>query len=74
MLMRDDTPRRVVALDSSRDPIEHALAETQQLLGSYVNADDNDALSLYVAELESARDAREPIGAGGNGGDAGGAP
>lgn len=72
MRQRADTPRHVVALDSNSDPIEHALAETEQLLGSYVDVDDNDAISLYLAALQFARDAAPPAGAGGDG--AGGAP
>jgi hypothetical protein len=70
MLARDDEPRRVVALDTSQDPIEHAYQEALQLRDAYAQ-DGVMLIPQYLSALRQLQDTAAPIGGAGSGGDSG---
>ncbi|RYZ02846.1 MAG: DUF1592 domain-containing protein [Myxococcales bacterium] len=67
LLTRDDQPRRVTALDTNVDPIEHAYQEALQLQGAY-GEEDSLVLQAYAQALLQAQSGPPPENVGGAGG------
>ena len=78
MFTRADPSRRVVAFDTSPDPLEHAARETAQFRGVFSNPDDEAVIQQYqqalLQELASAQLAGRATGEGGAAGEAADAP
>jgi hypothetical protein len=68
-------PKRVVAFDTSLDPLDHAIEETTQFRGVFPGPGDEQTIQRYLDALKQLQvlDALQPGGAGGAGG-AGGDP
>jgi hypothetical protein len=86
-LLRSDPSARVVAFDTSLDPLEHAAQETRQFRGVFSNPEDESLIQRYeealLAQLAEQERGLAAGGEGGTGGDttngparagAGGAP
>jgi hypothetical protein len=68
MRLRDDVPHRLLAFDTSSDPLEHAYQEAVQLDGAYPNESDAAIVAEYARALDAVREL-PPLGAGGAGGE-----
>jgi hypothetical protein len=71
-LMRATIPKRVVAFDTSLDPLGHAIEETAQFRGVFPDQVDEQTIQRYLDALKQLQvlDALQPGGEGGAGGDA----
>jgi hypothetical protein len=71
LLTRTDPSQRVVAFDTSVNPVEHAAQETRQFRGVFSNALDEALIQSYQQALLAVLAEQERLNATGSGGEGG---